>query len=165
MSSLVFVILCLSAAQPNDPKPIDSSARPIYPAAARAAMIEGDVQYRAIVRTDGSVESVTILRVPQADIGFESAVTDTVKKWRFQPRPGVATATYSATMRFELSIPLEWIFPLSSRTTWMRLDDLVRELKLGVERLDDKQQLQLTTRYGGEDDNGGHPRAVIDDAD
>src|SRR5439155_15514863 len=54
MSSLVFVILCLSAAQPNDPKPIDSSARPIYPAAARAAMIEGDVQYRAIVRTDGS---------------------------------------------------------------------------------------------------------------
>lgn len=139
-----------TTARPQDqayPKLIDNNAQPIYPAAARAGAIEGEVEYRAAVRNDGTVESITILRVPQPNVGFERAVEDAVKKWRFQPTWAgniVTTAMYSGTIRFQLSIPREWIYAMSSRTTWTRLRDLARELKLGVERLDDKHQVLVT---------------------
>jgi TonB family protein len=129
------------------PKLIRATPQPTYPAAARAATVEGDVQFRATITPDGTVESVAILRVPQSNLGFEAAVEDAVRQWRFQPamRDGTpVSAIYVGSVHFELSLPREWIYPASSRETWTQVVALIRDLKFRTQRLDETHQVLIT---------------------
>lgn len=59
-----------------------SDVRPVYPAIAQQAGIEGIVIIEAIIGTDGAVESARILRpVPLLD----QAALDAVTQWRYTP--------------------------------------------------------------------------------
>lgn len=67
------------------PKLKPGAAGPEYPEQARAKMVVGDVVFRAQVSADGTVESVTSLKVPEKNLGFEEAVKKTVSQWSFEP--------------------------------------------------------------------------------
>lgn len=58
---------------------------PRYPPAARVVQIEGTVILRAVVRSDGSVGRIEVLRAPAAELGFEKAAVDAVRRWRYRP--------------------------------------------------------------------------------
>jgi periplasmic protein TonB len=72
---------------------------PRYPDIARAARIEGDVVVDAVIRKDGTVSEVTILR--STNKMFDQACLDAVKQWRFTPSPQdvVLTVTVHFTLR------------------------------------------------------------------
>jgi TonB family protein len=57
--------------------------RPIYTAEARRRGIEGDVVLKIVVRRDGSVGNVTVIRSLGA--GLEQKAIDAVRQWRFGP--------------------------------------------------------------------------------
>ncbi len=61
------------------------AAGPEYPEEARSKMVVGDVVFRAELSEDGTVESVTALKVPEKNLGFEDAVKKTVMQWSFEP--------------------------------------------------------------------------------
>ena len=56
--------------------------RPIYPEAAKAAKIEGDVVLDALVATDGKIKS---LKVISGHPLLVEAATKAVRQWRYQP--------------------------------------------------------------------------------
>lgn len=58
--------------------------RPIYPAAMRAAGLEGVVPIEAIIGRDGTVASVRVLSA-QVHPDFAIAAVDAVRQWRFTP--------------------------------------------------------------------------------
>jgi len=76
--------------------------KPVYPAAAQAAGVQGVVILEVIIDVDGSVRSAKILRsVPMLD----QAAFDAVSQWRFtptllngQPVPVVMTTTVSFSL-------------------------------------------------------------------
>jgi TonB family protein len=55
---------------------------PIYPAAAKAAGVQGSVHLSAIVGTDGTVQQLTVLSGP---VELVQAATDAVKQWAYRP--------------------------------------------------------------------------------
>jgi protein TonB len=61
---------------------IVSKVPPIYPAAAKAAGIQGVVHLSAILGTDGTVQELTVLDGPAELI---QAATDAVKQWVYKP--------------------------------------------------------------------------------
>lgn len=63
----------------------ESYVKPIYPDLARKAKIEGLVILQIIVRKDGTVGNITVLRAPSARLGFEESAVDAVKRWRYKP--------------------------------------------------------------------------------
>lgn len=58
---------------------------PHYPEAARAAGIQGAVELEIIVKADGSVGNIKVLRVPRKEMGFEEAAINAVRQWKFLP--------------------------------------------------------------------------------
>jgi TonB family protein len=61
-----------------------SQPLPVYTDEARKAQAEGVVTLQAIVRKDGSVDSVKVLK--GVGYGLDESAIDTIKtKWRFQP--------------------------------------------------------------------------------
>jgi protein TonB len=58
---------------------------PRYPGAARAVRVEGTVVLRGVVRRDGTVDSLEVLRSPAPGLGFETAAIAAVRQWRFHP--------------------------------------------------------------------------------
>ena len=72
---------------------------PQYPPLARAARIEGTVVVDAVIRSDGSVSDVTILR--SSNRLFDQACLDAVRQWRFTPgsRDVILTVTVNFTLR------------------------------------------------------------------
>jgi protein TonB len=72
---------------------------PRYPDIARAARIEGDVIVDAVIRKDGTVSDVTVLR--STNKMFEQSCIDAVRQWRFTPSPQdvVLTVTVHFTLR------------------------------------------------------------------
>jgi protein TonB len=55
---------------------------PVYPAAARAARLEGTVIIEAIIAADGTVRDARVLRsIPLLD----RAALDAVRQWRYRP--------------------------------------------------------------------------------
>jgi protein TonB len=72
---------------------------PRYPDIARTARIEGDVVVDAVIRRDGTVSDVTVLR--STNKMFEHACIDAVRQWRFTPGPQdvVLTVTVHFTLR------------------------------------------------------------------
>jgi TonB family protein len=59
-----------------------ADARPVYPAEALAARVQGVVILETVIATDGSVSEAKVLRsIPLLD----QAAIDAVRQWRFQP--------------------------------------------------------------------------------
>lgn len=63
----------------------ESYVKPAYPDLARKAKIEGMVILQVIVRKDGAVGNITVLRSPSAKLGFEESAIEAVKQWRYKP--------------------------------------------------------------------------------
>jgi TonB family protein len=61
-----------------------SRKNPIYPAAARAAGIEGDVIIRAIIGQDGNLLSVRVINT-QVEPQLARAAVEAVNQWRYSP--------------------------------------------------------------------------------
>ena len=58
---------------------------PNYPRRAWSMRVEGDVHMQLLVDAEGRVEDVRITEVTREGVGFEQAVTEAVRKWRFEP--------------------------------------------------------------------------------
>jgi protein TonB len=71
---------------------------PQYPPIARTARIEGTVVVDAIIRTDGTVSDVKVLK--SSSQVFEQACVDAVRQWRFTPASQDVILT--VTVRFTL---------------------------------------------------------------
>ena len=66
--------------------------RPNYTSDAMKAKIQGDVVMEAVVRTDGRVGEVRVVRSLDKAHGLDDEAVKTVKQWRFEPgkKEGVA---------------------------------------------------------------------------
>lgn len=83
---------------------VASRAMPSYPAAARARGTEGTVILRVIVRKDGSVDDVNVLRDQPNGLG--DAAAEAVRNWRFRPatyQGQPIDVYYTVTVNFRLS--------------------------------------------------------------
>jgi protein TonB len=58
---------------------------PTYPSIAKQARKGGAVTMQAVVRADGTVGDVRVLREPDAGLGLGKAAVNAVKRWRFTP--------------------------------------------------------------------------------
>jgi protein TonB len=68
------------------PVPIQSSrVMPEYPEIARRANLDGTVILLAVIRPDGRVGAIEVLRAPNPRLGFEFAAIEAVKQWRYRP--------------------------------------------------------------------------------
>lgn len=72
---------------------------PRYPPIAQSARLEGTVVVDAVIRKDGTVSDVTVLKSTHKM--FEQACIDAVRQWRFTPGPQdvVLTVTVNFTLR------------------------------------------------------------------
>jgi protein TonB len=68
------------------PTVIDSSrVEPEYPPRARERGIEGSVSLEVVIRKDGTVGEVSVLRHRPEGWDFEEAAVSAVQQWRFEP--------------------------------------------------------------------------------
>jgi protein TonB len=58
---------------------------PDYPELARVAKVTGVVVLEAVIRKNGAVADVRVLRAPAAKLGFEEAAMKAVLQWRYKP--------------------------------------------------------------------------------
>ena len=58
---------------------------PKYPRVARMAGVDGSVVLLAAIRPDGTVGEIEVLRASDPRFGFEFAVIEAVKQWRYRP--------------------------------------------------------------------------------
>jgi len=63
----------------------ESKVDPIYPEDARAKRADGQVILQAIVRTDGTLGKIDLIRVNRPNLGFEESAIQAVKQWRYKP--------------------------------------------------------------------------------
>ncbi len=63
----------------------ETQVLPKYPALARRAGVTGRVYLEAVVRKDGTVGDIRVLRSPGAHFGFDAAAIDAVQQWRYHP--------------------------------------------------------------------------------
>jgi TonB family protein len=86
-------------------KPLPGNTPCPYPPLAQKAFVAGPVAYAAQVRPDGTVASVGVLNVPQANLGFEQTVQECLAKWRFEVAPAGETNSrvFEGQIRFRLS--------------------------------------------------------------
>lgn len=145
------------------PKPLPGNRQPAYPKAALEAVIEGDVEFSARVTEQGQVESVEILKVPANRIGFENAVRDAVRSWRFDPArlgtvptSGVYTGTVSFVLAGDLPTSMGRMYSRPSRQVWEELLKLLKEYRIKPEKLDQESQVAITRpqRFADERFNG-----------
>ncbi|HUP45394.1 MAG TPA: TonB family protein [Thermoanaerobaculia bacterium] len=76
---------------------------PIYPAAARREGVEGAVVIRGIVRRDGRIDDVEIIK--DLPYGLGESARDAVRRWRFRPatyRGEPIDVYYTVTVNFRL---------------------------------------------------------------
>ncbi|NIM00634.1 MAG: TonB family protein [Acidobacteria bacterium] len=70
----------------SNPVLIESTKiEPEYPELARVARLEGQVILQAIVRKDGTVGDISVIRVNRPNLGFEDSAIAAVKQWRYEP--------------------------------------------------------------------------------
>jgi periplasmic protein TonB len=63
----------------------ETKVTPEYPELARVARIEGNVILQAVIRADGTVGDLKVLRCSQTTFGFEEAAVEAVRQWRYLP--------------------------------------------------------------------------------
>ena len=69
-----------------EPPIIIKRVMPLYPPKAVKIKITGYVILEAVLRRDGSVSDIKILRgLAQGKFGFEEAAADAVRQWEFLP--------------------------------------------------------------------------------
>jgi TonB family protein len=76
---------------------------PRYPAMARRAGIQGPVVVRGIVRRDGTIDNVEVIK--DLPYGLGDAAADAVRRWRFRPatyRGEPIDVYYTVTVNFRL---------------------------------------------------------------
>lgn len=86
------------------PPRVIRQTQPRYPLRARRAGSEGRVVLRAIIRRDGSVDDVQVLR--DLPYGLGEAAKDAVEEWRFRPatyRGDPIEVYYTVTVNFRLT--------------------------------------------------------------
>ena len=70
----------------SNPKLIeDTKLTPEYPELARVARVDGQVILQAIVRKDGTVGDISVIRVNRPNLGFEDSAIVAVMQWRYEP--------------------------------------------------------------------------------
>ncbi|MGA8111984.1 MAG: TonB family protein [Acidobacteriaceae bacterium] len=84
-----------------------SGARPLYPAIARAARIEGTVVLALTIGPDGSVRDVRALSGP---VLLEPSAVDAVRSWRYRPWL-VAGHAVPFTTQFSIDFKLDFAPP------------------------------------------------------
>ena len=69
---------------------------PKYPELGRVARVDGQVILQAIIRKDGSVGDISVIRVNRPNLGFEEAAIAAVRQWRYEParQDGKAVEVY-----------------------------------------------------------------------
>jgi len=68
------------------PLPIpESRVEPELPERAGLLGIEGEVTLQVLVRTDGTVGEVQVLRVEPEGYDFDTAAVEAIRQWRFEP--------------------------------------------------------------------------------
>lgn len=63
----------------------ESRVDPVYPEKALAEEIEGSVVLDLVIRKDGTVAEVTVLRCKPTGWGLEQAAVEAVRQWRYEP--------------------------------------------------------------------------------
>lgn len=63
----------------------ETKVQPEYPELARRARIEGKVFLQAVIRKDGTVGDIKVLREPPGDLGFADRAVAAVSQWRYRP--------------------------------------------------------------------------------
>ncbi len=102
--ALVLVVLggCASALQPPV---LVEAGRLVYPAAAKAQGVEGEVVVQYDVNPDGTVTAVAVLSADPPGV-FDAAATALVRSFRFRPARlegrVVASLEQTSTVRFKL---------------------------------------------------------------
>lgn len=95
----------------NRPLQLLSGAGPIYPAAARAAGIEGDVEVRYRVTETGTVADAEVVRAEPPEV-FDQAALTAIRQFRYRPQlqagTPVAVPAVVSTIRFRLDQTLEY---------------------------------------------------------
>lgn len=64
------------------PEPLDDNTQPDYPEALRQSGVQGTVIARFVVREDGRVDDVRVLRGPEE---LRDTVREALRRWRFHP--------------------------------------------------------------------------------
>ena len=62
-----------------------SKVDPTYPNEAMEKRINGSVILLAVVRADGSVDKIFVIRCDKPGLGFERAAKEAVRQWRYKP--------------------------------------------------------------------------------
>ena len=63
----------------------ETKVEPEFPELARRARIQGKVILQVIVRKDGTVGNIQVLKEPAADLGFSEAAVAAVSQWHYRP--------------------------------------------------------------------------------
>jgi TonB family protein len=63
----------------------DSRVLPLYPESARARMLSGKVILELVVRTDGTVDGIVVLRMPEGGERLAGATVEAISQWRYEP--------------------------------------------------------------------------------
>ncbi len=62
-----------------------SRVEPAYPPLARRARVGGTVVLQAVIKRDGSVGELQVLKAPKGHYGFGEAAINAVSRWRYRP--------------------------------------------------------------------------------
>ena len=63
----------------------ESKVDPVFPEDARRERASGQVILSAIVRSNGSVDSIVVIQCNNPGLGFEEAAREAVRHWRYRP--------------------------------------------------------------------------------
>ena len=64
---------------------LETKVEPDYPELARVARQEGTVILQAIIRSDGTVGEIEVLRCNRPNLGFEDSAIEAVSRWLYEP--------------------------------------------------------------------------------
>src|SRR5215469_16214518 len=89
----------------GSPTPLCYAPDPAYTHAARTAKIKGTVILEGLLRTDGCLREIRVLRY--LGYGLDESATDAVQKWKFRAfeKGGVPTET---KIRIEVNFDPSW---------------------------------------------------------
>lgn len=71
--------------QATSPPVVLEKITPDYPRLAEIAGVEGLVILEAVIRKDGTVGQVTVLKTPPGKLGFDRVAVAALRQWRFRP--------------------------------------------------------------------------------
>ncbi len=78
---------------------------PAYPDIARRARVQGSVVLLIVVRPDGSVGAIEVVRSPDPRLGFDLTAIEAIKQWRYEPaRLGAVPVAVQLTVMVEFVI-------------------------------------------------------------